>query len=201
MAIVPPYHYVPGEIPEKLGRWLELLRACVNAAGGNISNPTNIGDSQYLVRSVDLDRDTVDVAFADPDFETTLPVNAAWAFEGVLKFTAGAGGIRFNISGPIDGSFHWAVTDPGTGTTTEDNNGILDDVLVPVISGSMAVHIGGVFRTGANAVPWAMNWAQETSNATELRLDQGSWIRLTRVTDAQITPPPPIVITINPPTL
>ena len=200
MAELPPYRYHPGEIPEQLNRWLELARQCILQAGNNVDGG-NIGDSLYLVRSVDLSRASNAVATLDTDFQITLAVNTAWALEGCLKFTGTSGGLRFNISGPIDGNFHWAVTDPGTSVTTEDNQGILDDATVATISGSMAVDITGVFRTGANAVPWAMNWAQETSDVTALQLDQGSWIRLTRVTDAQITPPPPIVLTINPPTL
>lgn len=197
MANLPPFRYHPGEIPETLSRWLELARACINAAGGNIDTG-QIGDSLYLVRSVDLDRDTLDVATLDPDFSVELGLNSAWALEGALKFTAGAGGIRFNISGPIDGNFHWAVTDPGTSLTTEDNNGLLDDVTVPVISGSMVVELSGVFRTGANVVPFQMNWSQETSNGTALTLDQGSWLRITRVNDVSINPGAPITLTIFP---
>ena len=200
MADLPPYRYHPGEIPEQLARWLELARQCILTGNSNVDTG-QIGDSQYLVRTEDLSRASSAVAVADPDFNILLANNAAWALEGCLKFTGTLGGFRFNISGPIDGNFHWAVTDPGTSTTTEDNQGILDDATVATISGNMAVDITGVFRTGANPVPFDMNWGQETSDATALQLDQGSWMRITRVTDAAITPPPPIVLTINPPTL
>ena len=194
MPTLPPYRYHQGEIPETLSRWLELARQCILQGGGNVDTGS-IGDSLYLVRSVDLDRDTLDVAADDPDFNLNpLPIDTAWALEGSLKFT-GAGGIRFNISGPIDGDFHWDVTDPGTDVTTENNNGMLDDVLVPVISGNMAVAIKGVFRSGSNPVPFNMAWAQETSNASALTLQQGSWLRLTRLTDVTINPPAPVPIT------
>lgn len=200
MALLPPYHFHPGEIPESLSRWLELARQCILQGNANVDTG-QIGDSQYLVRTSDLLRGNSIVPIVDQDFLTVLAVDTAWAIEGVLKFTGTAGGFRWNLSGPIDGNFHWAVTDPGTGTTTEDNNGMLDDVTVATISGSMAVEFSGVFRTGSNPVPWAMSWAQETADVTLLQLDQGSWMRLTRVTDVNINPPAPIVLTILPATI
>ena len=85
MALLPPYHYHPGEIPETLSRWLELARQCILGAQPNI-DAGNIGDSLYLVRSEDLVRASTIVPALDPDFDIDLAVNTAWALEGVLKF-------------------------------------------------------------------------------------------------------------------
>ncbi len=200
MANLPPYQYLPGDIPEQLGRWLELARQCILNPENNADTGL-IGSTQYLCRSVDLVRDNNAVAFADPDFALTLDPLSVFALEGALKFTGSTGGFRFNINGPIDGNFHWAVTDPGTSLTTEDNNQMIQDVAIPVLSGSMVVEFSGVIRTGSVPVFFNMDWAQETSSGVNLTLNQGSWIRLTRVKDTAITPPAPIVITILPATL
>lgn len=124
----------------------------------------------------------------DPDLFLALGSSASYAVNGVIFYdgaTAGASDFKFTFTVPsgsngqyfaphqnLSGVFAGAFQSNWTDTVTANTNGV---------STIMCVGISGIIQTGGSAGNLRLQWAQNTSNATNTHVDAQSYLVATRI--------------------
>jgi hypothetical protein len=185
MARINPYRFLAGEIPDKLGRWLEELRRQLNtntlAAEPANEDTGSVGSEFIIFKEEDTARDTTIVSTADPELTAGLLGSSLYGIEGEIKIASSdVQGFRFTIDGPLIASWEWSTTDAGGVHNTGLGAKGVDQVFTET-DASQTIRFGGMCKTTV-AATLAFAWAQETSDAGSTSVLQGSWMRITRLT-------------------
>jgi hypothetical protein len=128
----------------------------------------------------------------------TLEANAEYALDGYLAYVAGAtGDFKMALTVPSGATGHWGLQAVATGSST--NGGTEGDMIAlrldafgtsnvltangsSSFSGRMMALLRGYISTAGSGGPVTVHFAQNTSNATATTLDDGTWIRLWKIT-------------------
>lgn len=150
----------------------------------------------YVVKSGATDRSSTTTLASDPDLQFTAVSGGTYAIDFCLAFggvTTGTQGFKFAFNLTSAGSQNgmWSggsqvnaagaahsgiALGLGTGSTT----GQIAYATISVGNGSNQV-CGQGMVSQSGAVTYAIQWAQNSSNANATRLSQGSYIRFTRL--------------------
>lgn len=154
----------------------------------------NVGQTVTVYKGLTTSRASTIVQAADPDLQVTFPNSGLYEVRACLRWNAaalGTQGIRvaFNRTSAGSNGFAWmgtAAPNPGTLITASgagSPGGTTSRFTVATISVSSAADVGcfsGILLT-SSGIGYAVEWAQNTSdaNATQLLLD--SWISFKRI--------------------
>jgi len=160
---------------------------------------------QVARKTADTQRSATTTAAADPHLTFEVEANAAYVWEGFLKYDAATGGdFLVDFSVPTNALGEWGAHGPGIvvigaddsplalQTDTVQSTGYMVRVEVNDVTQSrtygglgagtgITVLIAGTLRVGSTAGTFSLDWAQGTSNATATTLFTDSWLKLQRV--------------------
>lgn len=173
---------------QRFTRWLEILRVRANTVfGGPGVDEGNVGDTLYMQKLGDTSRQSTIVAIADPELTKGVSGPVLWGLEGEIKISSlDAQGFRFNLDGVLTFTTGWETTESdGAGVVNSGNAESGIDQLITEVGPLQIIHLGGIAKSVESAT-LAFNWAQETSVAVDTTVHEGSWIRLTRLSSANL---------------
>lgn len=137
-----------------------------------IAVTAGVGTILYADKDALLGRNTTIVPAADPDLTVTLEANSTYVVECVAVWASGGGGFRCAWSAPAGASMTWTDND-GVGAVAPGTN-------VTFASGTGTTFQGRV-KTAGTAGALTFLWAQNTSNAADTNLREGSYLLVRRV--------------------
>lgn len=160
---------------------------------GNLT-VTGVGQVQYARRTSDLSRNASGPT-DDPQLQFSVVANAVYALTGWVKFSALDGAdISVDWSAPAGALGEWTGHGQGFATTAQTTNGYMIRTETTDITASRAfsgttgtagefsILIMGTLRTAATAGTYAMQWAQNTTDAANpTTVYTDSWLRLERI--------------------
>lgn len=165
------------------------------ALTGNLSVTGNlaaagVGGVRTAFRSTDSAAVTNSTAVNDTQLFAAVEANATYIVEMYLRWTCTSNtpGFKIQFTGPsgatMTRSFFAQPTANTTATGTMDT-GTQTTIGNPdtrqSINGTVGGMVKGLLTVGANAGTLTLQWAQNTTNAAGIVLNQGSWMKLTRV--------------------
>ena len=144
------------------------------ADGAPAAFGTAVGQKRYGFKTADTSRASVTALAVDSDFTLAVVSGATYRVELVCRITTGAGGMNIN-----------AVTPAGSGSmskTSLDTNAAFNTA-IPLTTTAVTLnsykYIGYFTATfGGN---FQINWAQNSSNATNSTMLAGSYLTLERI--------------------
>ena len=126
------------------------------------------------------------VAVAQNDDELFVSVDASCVYrlETRLSFVSGiTPDLKINWTYPVGTTIRWAGTDDDLAGAVRITGNLIETA-IPAIGGSgtdLTAFYTGVVITGVNAGTLQLQWAQNTSNASNTIIYAGSYLSLTRI--------------------
>jgi hypothetical protein len=143
--------------------------------------------SVHAFKAGDTSRANSNTLSADPDLSVTVEPLTNYMLDCLLIFEAGATpDMKVNFGVP-SGAAGNAAYFPSPATSTNLFTDGVDDLTDTVVltgagtNSPLGVRISGGLRVGATGGAFALNWAQNTVDATAAILHAGSWMRLEKV--------------------
>ncbi len=139
--------------------------------------------SHYIAfKTADTSRSTTTTLADDPHLTFTDLPAGDYTMEGLLLVYGGAGRLNLGLNTGLNGS--WAVRANGDSTSDDTAYGLDGDEIgdIPLSTShgpGLAVYIYGELSGGIQ--DFALEWAQEDSNATASTIKEGSYIHLTEI--------------------
>lgn len=121
--------------------------------------------------------------FVDDDLSITLNTNTSYVVTAAITASSTAIQPDINMSFNIpDGSSMALTFGSFDGTAKVAGSGLFSATTTEVSidlpsTGLVVIHINGVITTGSTAGNVEFKWAQNTSNATEIKVFKGSYLR------------------------
>jgi hypothetical protein len=138
-----------------------------------------------IIKPNDTSRHTQTVMAADPDFSLPVEANLSYVFRCYLNYEGGptaASDLKWTWSVPTSAVMRYGLTWVDTaGATHLGQTWAGADTLVVRTNGAgalLAAYMFGSVRVAANAGPVTLNWAQNTSHATDTIIHAGSTMEL-----------------------
>lgn len=158
----------------------ELLTAsdvnvyCVNSIGARKTSGTSVVSSTTLVD--------------DNHLSVTVAGNSAYELSGLLKYTSGSAtpGLKVQWVGPSGASLSWSAIALVMGATSQQDIATIPSAISSTVSmGTLAgateyVHFRGMLATAASSGTFKLQFAQDTSSASQTTLLQDSFFVLRR---------------------
>lgn len=161
--------------------------------GGNFT-VDGVGQVQYARRTSDLSRNASGPS-DDPQLQFSVAANAVYALVGWVKYSALDGAdISLDWSAPAGALGEWTGHGQGFATTAQTTNGYqirteTTDITASrafsgttATTGEFSILIMGTLRTAGTAGTYALQWAQNTTDAANpTTVYTDSWLRLERI--------------------
>lgn len=130
------------------------------------------------VKESDTVRNNTDVLTDDPDLSVSVEANSSYAFEAWLPQNAtAAADFKQGLSYPSGSSGYW-----GWSQAAAQNALVLGANRVQGTNGTPKMsHIAGSLITAGTAGTFAIQWAQQTAEATDATLYAGAWLKVTKL--------------------
>lgn len=141
------------------------------AVGINLS-VVGVGRDIFVVKSASTSRNTTVTPTADPNLTVSVAANATYMVQCVVAWTNGGGGFRCDWGAPAGATMVW---------TDNDGSGLPTLTTQDVFSATTGTTLSGALVTTGTSGTFALQWAQNTSNAANTTLLAGCYLWLRRV--------------------
>lgn len=139
---------------------------------GNVVVSTGIGADLYVTKASSTSRNTTTTVTSDPNLTLTVAANATYVVDCTVVWTNGGGGFRCAWTGPAGATMVWTDNDgAGNGTISTQST----------FSATVGTTLKGALVTSGTSGTFALQWAQNTSNAANTTLLAGCYLWLRRV--------------------
>lgn len=144
------------------------------------------GPTLYAYKSADEIKTSDSTLADDSDLSVAMELNAQYSFEAFVRFPEvhQTPDVKLSLAVPAGASADFmlqAVQSDAVQLSSAKSAG--DVVVVSSVSNTDEVHlrIVGTVKTGATAGSAVIQWAQNTSDANNVALGQGSWVKLIKM--------------------
>lgn len=150
-----------------------------------LAGVTGVGQRRYIEKASDESRASTNTYADDSTLVFSVVANATYQIDLVAQITgtANSGGLKVQLNGPAGSTYA-----NGTNAVAFSANPLVLINFVPSVSDQFsgsgfytATLPGGRIKTSATAGTVAMQWAQNSSNATGITCKAGSYLVVTRV--------------------
>lgn len=144
----------------------------VKTFSSGIDVTAGLGSDRFEFKATDTARASTTTPAADPHLAVSVEANAVYVLEANCVWTQGGGGFRIDFTAPASAEMVW---------TDNDGFGILALGTDNTFSTTTGATMKGAMRIAGTAGTVTLRWAQNTSNAADTTLKEGSYLWLRRV--------------------